>query len=148
MNEHTETIDKFITTVFDKTLTADIKHMLCNPDGMDFAIIMLVFSGIDLIGALDQGNLKNPETRFKVALERYFPERYGKYKDILFDYFRCGVAHQAFIKPGTATARNKDYINYHLYGVIVEGVELFFIQPNMLADDFFKAIEIFKDSLI
>ena len=141
-----EIIDKFLIAVFDQTLNADLKQMLSTSKGLDFAIILLICSGIELIGALDQGSLKYPEKRFGVTLSTYFPKRYNQYKNILYDYFRCGAAHQAFIKPGTATARNPDYQEYHLSGVIVKGEVLLFIHPNVFANDFFNAIEKFKDS--
>jgi len=139
-------VNKFIKAVFDETLKTDLNQMLSSQQGLDFPIILLVCGGIELMGALEQGNLKQARTRFGVILKNYFSERYIPYKDILYDYFRCGVAHQAFIKPGTATARNPDYKKYHLWGVIVEGKELLFIHPNVFVDDFFKAIEEFKNS--
>ena len=140
-----ETVDKFLTAVFDEALIKDLKQMVSHPPpGLDFGIIILVCSGIDLIGALDQGHLRGkPGGRFGDALENYFPNRYHRYKKTLWNFFRCGVAHQAFIKPGTATARNPDYKQYHLYGV----PDVLFIHPDVFAQDFFEAVGKFRDSL-
>lgn len=145
-----EAVDKFLTKVFDDTLIVDLKQMLSTPQGLDFGIIILVCSGIDLIGALDQGHLGKSTWRFKEALTKYFPgEGYLKYKNVFYNLFRCGLAHQAFIKPGTATARNPAYEHCHLQGVYIEGEKgaLLFIHPNVFAKHFFQAVETFRNSL-
>jgi hypothetical protein len=60
-----------------------------------------------------------------------------------------GVAHQAFIKPGTATARNPDYEHYHLKRIFIDGENeaVLFIHPNIFAKHFFQALDEFKRSL-
>jgi len=47
--------------------------MLSVPKELDFAIIILVCSGIELIGALKQGHLGSPGKRFKESIVSYFP---------------------------------------------------------------------------
>ena len=140
MNKEEE-IDLFLEKVFDKTLSSDLNQMLSMPQGLDFAIIVLVCSGVELLGALNQGNLSNPTKRFNKALELYFPDfGYKKCKEVFYNLFRCGVAHQAFIKPGTATARNPDYEDYHLKRVFIEGENeaVLFIHPNIFVNTSFK----------
>ena len=128
-----EIIHEFLATVFDNTLFADLRKIMSFEQGLDFGIIILVCSGIELIGALDHGRLVDSKKRFQEALENYFPDRYKRYKETLYKRFRCGLAHQAFIKPGTATARNPNYKEYHLWGVVVEGNDLLFIHPDVFA---------------
>ena len=143
-----KTVNEFMTIVFDP-LISDLKQMMSHAQGLDFGIIMLVCSGIELIGALNHGSLENSKKRFKEALGNYFPSGYGNYEETLYKRFRCGLAHQAFIKPGTATARNPDYRQYHLGGILAEGAgnELLFIHPDVFAEDFFKAVEQFRNAL-
>lgn len=143
-----KTVNEFMTIVFDP-LISDLKQMMSHAQGLDFGIIMLVCSGIELIGALNHGSLENSKKRFKEALGNYFPSGYGNYEETLYKRFRCGLAHQAFIKPGTATARNPDYRQYHLWGVLAEGEgsKLLFIHPDAFAEDFFKAIKKFRNEL-
>ena len=143
-----EIVGKFLSDVFDP-LISDLRQMMSHPQGLDFGIIILICSGIELMGALDYGSLKSSRKRFQEALGNYFPSRYSNYKETLYERFRCGLAHQAFIKPGTATARNPDFRQYHLWGVLTEGEgnKLLFIHPDVFAEDFFTAIEKFRDSL-
>ena len=147
MKNKKEIVDGFLTIVFDETSFVDLKQMLAHPQGLDFGIISLVCSGIELIGALDYGRRGNSGGRFKKALRKYFPTRYHKYQATLWQRYRNGLAHQAFIKPGTATARNPDYKELHLWGVIAEGEEVLFIHPDVLADDFFQAVARFRGAL-
>jgi hypothetical protein len=146
----TEAVKEFLTKVFDETLIVDLKDMLSIPRGLDFGIIILVCSGIELLGALNQGHLGCPTSRFTAILCEYFPsDRYQEYQDIFYNLFRCGVAHQAFIKPGTATARNPNYKHCHLKRVYVEGEDepLLFIYPDIFADHFFQAVENFRNAI-
>jgi hypothetical protein len=142
-----EVVDRFLSDVFAPVLS-DLRQMTSHPQGLDFGIIMLVCSGIELIGALDYGGLGNSGRRFQEALANYFPSRYSDYKETLYNCFRCGLAHQAFIKPGTATARNPEFRRYHLWGVLAEGErdKLLFIHPDVFVEDFFAAIKKFRDS--
>lgn len=140
-------VEDFLDFIFDKTLKKDLQQMILHPEGLDFGIIILVCSGIELIGALDRGNLEESGNRFKATLKEYFPSRYNKYKDTLYICYRCGLAHQAFIKSRTATARNPKYKDYHLYGVNIEDKEILFIHPDVFTYDFFKAIEEYRKSL-
>ena len=145
-----EAIDLFLEKVFDKALSSDLNQMLSITKGLDFAIIVLVCSGVELLGALNQGNLSNPTKRFNKALELFFPDfDYKKCKKFFYNLFRCGVAHQAFIKPGTATARNPDYEDYHLKRIFIEGEKeaVLFIHPDIFAKHFFQALDEFKRSL-
>jgi hypothetical protein len=124
--------------------------MLSIPKGLDFAIISLVCSGIELLGALNQGNLSNPTKRFNKIIDSFFPDQgYKKSKSVFYNLFRCGLAHQAFIKPGTATARNPDYEHYHLKKIFIKGEDesVLFIHPNIFAKHFFEALNTFKRSL-
>jgi hypothetical protein len=143
-----EVVDKFLSDVFD-TVISDLRQMMSHPQGLDFGMIILICSGIELIGALDYGSLRNSKRRFQEALGNYFPSRYSDYKKTLYKRFRCGLAHQAFIKPGTATARDPEFRQYHLWGVLAEGEgdKLLFIHPDVFAEDFFAAIEKFRNSL-
>lgn len=143
-----DVVEGFLSDVFDPVIS-DLRQMMSHPQGLDFGIIILICSGIELIGALDYGSLENSRRRFQEALGNYFPSRYSDYKVALYKRFRCGLAHQAFIKPGTATARNPDFRQYHLWGVLAEGEgdKLLFIHPDVLAEDFFAAIKKFQDSL-
>jgi len=145
-----EAVDLFLRNVFDEALVADLNQMLSVPKGLDFAIIILVCSGIELIGALKQGHLGSPGKRFKEAIVSYFPNAgYRECKDVFYNLFRCGLAHQAFIKPGTATTRNPDYKHCHLKRVYIEDEEgtVLFIHPNLFAEHFFQALEEFRRSL-
>ncbi len=147
-----------MTEVFDNALIPDLEKMTSAPyPGLDFAIITLVCGGTELIGALDQGHIGTEtgyysKELFKKTLVDYFPDnRYGSeaVKEALWKLFRCGLAHQSFVKPGVATTRNpeSDYKRCHLKGVRVQGDLLLFIHPDVFAHDFFKAIEKFRSSL-
>ena len=151
-----EIVEQFLTTVFDDALIADLEKMKSVPyPGLDFGIITLVCSGIELIGALHHGAIaklhSKPKSRqlFEEALEKYFQDRYRSQaiKQALWGLFRCGLAHQAFVKPGVATTRNPEYKHCHLKGVLVEGKQLLFIHPDVFADDFFQAVKKFRSSL-
>ena len=148
--EFSETIDIFLESVFDKALCADLNQMLLVSKGLDFAIIALVCSGVELLGALSRGKLKPSRELFDVAIDLYFPDRgYKRCKSFFYNLFRCGVAHHAFIKPGTATARNPNFEHYHLKRVFIDGENepVLFIHPNIFAKHFFEAINNFKRSL-
>jgi hypothetical protein len=69
----TEAVNEFLTKVFNETLTVDLKDMLSISRGLDFGIIILVCSGIELLGALNQGHLRSPTNRFTTILREYFP---------------------------------------------------------------------------
>ena len=149
--EKKEKIDIFLESVFDKALCADLNQMLLSSKGLDFAIIALVCSGVELLGALNQGKLEHSHELFDVAIDLYFPDHgYKICKSFFYNLFRCGVAHQAFIKPGTATARNPDFEHYHLKRVFIDGENepVLFIHPNIFAKHFFEAINNFKSSLV
>ena len=153
-------VEQYLTTVFDNALIPDLEKMTSvPPPGLDFGIIMLVCGGIELMGALDQGHIgkdKGYSSRglFKKALTKYFnfpDNRYGSeaVKEALWKLFRCGLAHQSFVKLGVATTRKLEqkYKCCHLKRVRVEGELLLFIHPDVFAHDFFKAVEKFRSSL-
>ncbi|MCK5231763.1 MAG: hypothetical protein KAR13_15940 [Desulfobulbaceae bacterium] len=145
-----EVIDHVLSKVFDEALFSDLETMLGIPEGLDFGIIALVSSGIDLLGSLEQGHMGKSSKRFKKALGLYFPENgYKECKNFFYDLFRCGVAHQAFLKPGGATARNPDYEDYHLKRIYIEGENesVVFLHPNVFAKHFFQAVKKFKSTL-
>ena len=141
-----ERVNQFLDHVVG-TLGDDLKQMMSQPQGLDFGMIMLVCSGIELMGALDRGTTSDDEVQFTEALQKYFPSRYGKYPKRLYRLFRHGLAHQAFIKPGTATARNASYRQWHLWGISVDGEIALFVHPDVLAEDFLKAVERFRQTL-
>jgi hypothetical protein len=146
MNEK-EFVDRFLTDVF-YPVDSDLMQMLSQHEGLDFGIIILICSSIELMGALGKGTLNNSYELFQESLKKYFPSIYSKYPERLYYRYRCGLAHQAFIKPGTATARNPNYRELHLRGIKFEGEEdlVLFIHPDVFADDFFKAKNKFIDS--
>lgn len=146
--EQVEFVEGFLQATFDEGLVADLKRMQSQPpEGLNFGMILLVCSGIELLGALEQGHLQSPTQRFKNFIHDWFPPKYDKYKATIYDRFRCGLAHQAFIKPGTAVARNPDYREYHLCGVIVEGETVLFIHPDVFLEDFLDVLDRYRQSL-
>jgi hypothetical protein len=141
-----EIVNEFLNIVFG-TLETDLKQMMSQPQGLDFGMIALICGGIELLGALDRWSIGNCEDRFAEALQKYFPGRYSEYTKTLYRLFRHGLAHHAFIKPGTATSRNPDLKHCHLWGVSVDGEIALFVHPDVFAQDFFKAVEGFREAL-
>jgi hypothetical protein len=141
-----EIVNEFLNIVFG-TLEADLKQMMSQSQGLDFGMISLICSGIELLGALDRGSTDDSEDRFAEALQNYFSGRYTQYTKILYRLFRHGLAHQAFIKPGTATSRNPGLKQYHLQGVSIDGEIALFVHPDVFAQDFLKAVERFRGTL-
>ena len=140
-----EIVDEFLDIIFG-TLEADLKQMMSQAQGLDFGMISLICSGVELLGALDRGS-GGDEDRFAEALQKYFPDRYSRYTKTLYRLFRHGLAHQAFIKPGTATSRNPDLKQHHLWGVSIDGEIALFVHPDVFAQDFLKAVGEFRGTL-
>lgn len=148
--EKLKKLNNYFDIYIDKMIIKDIELLKERNNELMFSYpyILLVCSGIDFFGGIENGFLrKNSNKRFKWFVKEWMGKINNLYKedilaDLIYDNCRCGVIHQATFKKGFETSSYMYTKDKHLY--YIQNSKRVFIHSLQFADDFIEAQKLYR----
>ena len=153
-------IKNYLEKYFDKWIINDIAIIRKNDPQFTIPYILLVSSGIDFLGMLEQGFKINKQgevrERFCYFIENWMGNENinSLYKDkrmskVIYKSARCGLSHQTIFKQEIGSLSNPHLQNKHLHCYKdSDGKDKIFIHALQFVDDFNKAQKLFREQYI
>jgi len=155
--EMLEKLNNYFSKYIDRMIIKDIELLKEKNDELKFSYpyILLVCSGIDLFGGIENGFSKpdgqgNSNQRFKWFINEWMGKRNNLYKEeslahLIYDSWRCGLMHQATLKRGFETSSYMYPKNKHLH--YIKDNDRVFIHSLQFAEDFIEAQKMYRQHI-
>jgi hypothetical protein len=156
LSEKKEKIEYYLKSYFDDWLINDLKIIIeiIEKGNKEFTLppILLISSGIDFLGGLQFGFLKNNSAkRSRNFIKLWMKRINSKYainnlNKFIYDIIRCGSFHQAIYKKGVQISSDKFTKHHHLN--LIDPSNDIFINTIQFANDFIEAQKLFREEHI
>jgi len=153
-DDYLQKLNIYFEKYIDRMLIKDIELLKERNDELKFSYpyILLVCSCIDLFGGIEKGFTKpngqgNSQERFEWFITEWMGEVNTLYKEkslayLIYDSWRCGVAHQATLKKGFETSSYMYSRDKHLY--YIKDNDRIFVHSLQFADDLIEAQKMYR----